>query len=243
MISMKRSLALLPLLAFAAVSMAQDTTALDWKPQAGRVLKYKLNVKASMDMGAGPQDLLVGMLLTSTTKEVRPNGDTVIETKQGGMTLSIAGQDMSAMVGEMVTTETATMNKRGETLSRKSDAPEGMDNQRLTEAITFIYPDKPVKVGDTWTRTVKADAAKGVRAGTATFKFEGVETLDGKWKTNRITYTYKETEGGDAMACAATVWLGAEDGEMVKGEFKLKNFSFAPQAPPGDAIATIVRQG
>lgn len=240
---MKRSLAFVSLLAFAAVSMAQDPTALDWKPQVGRVLKYKLSVKASMDMGAGPQDLLVGMQLTSTTKEVRPNGEVVVETKQGGMSLSIGGQDMSAMVGEMVTTETATMNRRGETLSRKSDAPEGMDNQRLTEAITFIYPDKPVKVGDTWTRTIKADAAKGVRAGTATFKFEGVETVDGKWKSNRITYTYKEAEGNDAMQCAATVWLAAEDGELVKGEYKMKNFTFAPQAPPGDAIATVVRQG
>ncbi|MCW5943165.1 MAG: hypothetical protein KIS66_13100 [Fimbriimonadaceae bacterium] len=240
---MKRSLALIPFLALAAISMAQEPTQLEWKPQVGRVLKYKLNVKASMDMGAGAQDLLVGMLLTSTTKEVRPNGEVVVETKQGGMSLSIGGQDMSAMVGEMVTTETATMNKRGETLSRKSDAPEGMDNHRLTEAITFIYPEKPLKVGDTWTREVKADAAKGVRAGLATFKFEGVDTVDGKWKANKITYTYKETEGSDAMSCAATVWIGAEDGELVKGEYKMKNFTFAPQAPPGDAIATVVRQG
>jgi hypothetical protein len=63
-------------------------------------------------------------------------------------------------------------------------APDG-PRARIDVALRMVYPDQPVKVGDTWKRTEKADAGKGLRAAEATYTYEGIETV-GKWKTYKI---------------------------------------------------------
>lgn len=239
MILIKRSLALVSLLALASVAaLAQDSASLVWKPKAGNTLKYKLQVKASME----GQEFAFGTTITQKVLEVRQNGEVVVEGKQSNFTLSIAGEDMSAMMGDMAMTETSTMDRFGNVLSRKSDAPAEMDNARLDQAILFVFPQKAdLKVGETWTRSVKADASKGQRAAEATFKFEGTETVNGI-KSNKVTYTFVETEGTAAMKVDAVIYLASEDGELVKAEYKMKNLELGPGAPPSDATATIVRQ-
>ena len=78
-----------------------------------------------------------------------------------------------------------------------------------------MYPDKPVKIGDTWTSTVTADDKKGTVAGTTTYKVDSLEKI-GSHDTVKIKVTYKETAGDSPASTDGFVWIDTKDGSMVK---------------------------
>jgi len=226
------------LLAVAAVAI-QDAVKVEWKPVVGSKSKIKLDVSAQFDMGGQKSDMLFGMIQTYEIKSVE--GDKVtLETKSSNMTLSVGGQDMSAMMGDMNFNSTIVQSKSGEVISVKTDAPSNEGQARLENAYMFIYPNKEMKVGDTWSHKVKGDSAKGTVNGEYAFKLEGTETID-KWKTNKVSYTYKELSGDAPVNASGTVWISADDGNPIKGEYKMKNVVFDPSMPPTDATAKIKR--
>lgn len=238
---MKRSLLFVAVLTASAFAVAQDTANIRWNPKPDQTLRFRLQVKSAIDIGMGNQDMSMGALITQRTRAVTEN-EVTVETVQTEFTMAVGGEDLSMMMGDMRITETVRFDRTGRVIERKSDAPAEMgdDNDRQMESVLFIYPNREVKVGDTWSREVTADAKRGVRNARATYKFEGFETVAGKraWK---ITFTYAENEGNNPISSTGTVWLDPEDGEMLRGEFTMKNLEFGPGMPPGDASATLTR--
>lgn len=223
---------LLAVVAFAA----QDTFKLEWKPKVGDSLKYQIDVKASMDMGGMMGNLAVGMVQTQKVTKIE-DGKVTMEGKTGNMTLVINGEDMSQMMGDQDFSSTSVYNMSGELISIVSDQPGSENQTRMENAYSMTYPNKDVKTGDTWTRTIKGDS-KGAVDATATFTVEGIDMI-GTDRTVRVRGDFKETKGNNPMTVKSTMWIREKDGAAVKGTFNMKNVEFQPGMPPVDATATM----
>ena len=223
------------LLAVAAYA-AQDTFNLSWKPKVGDALKYKVDIKASMDMGGAMGDILVGMIQSQKVTKIE-EGKITIDSSMGSMTLVVNGEDMSQMMGDQNMSMTTVYSPTGEILSLKSDQDMGGSHARMENAYAMTYPNKDVKVGDTWSRTVKGNAT-GAVDGVANFSIEGFETI-GTDRVVRVKGDYKETKGDAPMTCKSTVWVREKDGAAVKGTYAMTNVEFQPGMPPTAATATL----
>jgi hypothetical protein len=223
------------LLAVAAFA-AQDTFKLEWKPKVGDSLKYQIDVKATMDMGGMMGDLAFGMIQTQKVTKIEEGNVTMVGTT-GNMTLVVNGEDMSQMMGDQNFNSTTVYNAKGELISITSDDPSGGNQTRMENAYSMSYPNKEVKVGESWVRTIKGDT-KGAVDATGTFTVEGVDMI-GSERTVRIRGDYKETKGSTPMSVKSTMWIREKDGAAVKGTFNMKNVEFQPGMPPVDATATM----
>lgn len=223
------------LLAVAAYA-AQDTFNLSWKPKVGDALKYKIDIKASMDMGGMMGDLNVGMVQTTKVTKIE-DGKVVMDSTMGSMTLVVNGEDMSQMMGDQNMSMTSTYNLMGELLSVKSESDMGGNHTRMENAYSMTYPNKEVKVGEKWTRTIKGNADGAVDA-TATFTVDGIETV-GADRCVRIKGEFKETTGANPMTCKSTVLIREKDGAAVRGTYVMTNVEFQPGLPPTAATATM----
>ncbi|HVL38829.1 MAG TPA: hypothetical protein VM328_05505 [Fimbriimonadaceae bacterium] len=217
----------------------QDAVKIAWAPKAGKTSKYSVHAKFRVDIGSGEQDVNYKMTVTQKVLEVMEDGKVKIEEKVGNQSLVIGDQDMSEMVQGMDYGTTYVFLPNGEVHERKMDGPQEMDNPRMEDAMAFIYPGKELKPGETWTRSTKADSSKGRVATETVYTFRGVETIDGK-KVSKIDVKFKELEGDLPTTGEGTVWLG-DEGDVVKGEYKLNNIIFAEGVPPVNATMTMQR--
>lgn len=220
------------LLASMAVATG-DAVKIQWKPKAGSTAKYKLNVKATSDALGG--DILIGISVASKILEVKADGTVVVEEKQSDFSIKAGGQDVP---GPDAVTSTSTMSPRGEVLSHKTDSQ--MESGRMDAALEFVYPDKDVNAGDSWTVKKDADKDKGLFNRETTYTFDGTEKV-GKWDCYRIKVSFKETSAPTNMTYTATVWVATDDGTMIKGNYDMKSVEFGPGMPPTDATSEIMR--
>lgn len=229
------------LLGVAAVAATQDVVKVEWKPQVGKVASYQFDVLSNMDMGGGQMmDVKFGMRQTYKTLAVDPEKVTV-ETVSDRLSLMVGDQDMSQMMGAESFKSVSVMTRSGEVLSTKVEGAGGDFSQpRLENAFTFIFPNREIKIGETWKRMFKGDSAKGTVDGEGVYKLEAVETMNDA-KALKISYSYKELVGTAPMTVTGTIWLTAEDGELIKAEYKLVNVEFAPGMPPAAATAKVRR--
>lgn len=223
------------LLAVSAVAL-QDVFRLEWKPKVGETLKYKIDVKASMDMGGMMGDIQVGMVQTQKTTKIE-DGKVTMAGTTGNMTLIVNGEDMSQMMGDQNMNSTSVYNLQGELISLESDMDMGGSQVRMENAYGMTYPNREVKAGETWTRTIKGDN-KGAIDATVTFTVDGFETI-GSDRCARIKGDFKETKGANPMTVKSTFWVREKDGAAVKGTFAMTNVEFQPGLPPVSATATM----
>lgn len=233
----------LALLSLSALSLAarQDPVEVKWKPKAGSVYKYKMEVLASGIEGPqGPAELKISSTLTRTIKELLEDGNVNVEEAQNELSVLFDGQDLTEMLGASSFTTTMKVAPNGETLEKKSDAPEQTDNPRLNNATAFTYPAGPLAIGATWTREVAADASKNIPSASTTFTLSATEDIDSKWKAHKIDIVFKEGEGSNPMSATGTIWIDVVDGELIKGNYTIKAVEFAPGIV-ADATSTLTR--
>ena len=140
------------------------------------------------------------------------------------MQIEVAGQTINPP-----DSSNTTISKPNGEISDVQTEQEDPNSWRMAQLNNFVYPDKPVSVGDEWTHTIAADAKKGTVAATATYKIESLEKV-GDHDTVKIKVSYKETEGTDPASSDSTVWLDVKDSAMVKEESAWTNVP-SPQGP------------
>jgi len=112
-----------------------------------------------------------------------------------------------------------------------TDAQEGEDAIRsMLMPISFIYPDKAVEVGDTWTETLKAGTTISDRSMTCEMKAEAMEKVG---DVDTLKVTEKISQKGDTPLTATGTWWVDKDGKVLKFEVKTTNW-YVPMA--GDAL-------
>lgn len=117
---------------------------------------------------------------------------------------------------------------------QKAITPNDDDYRRCLSVFSFIYPTKPVSVGDKWTSELPADgAAKKVK-----FEYEATE-LTKIGEVEVLKMKGKQTEDGADGITSDGEWWVAKDGSVLKYKLQVKNWA-VPFAgtPPMEATIT-----
>lgn len=235
----------LGVLAAAAAILVLPATALiqsakiAWNPKVGSTSKFTMNVDAEGDFGQGAMKIKVSMKVANKVKTVTDK-EIVIESTMSDMKIKMGddGQEMADPSGQGDQTTTNTYARNGALLSTKSAS--GMDNPRMEQMSSFLYPDKELAPGTSWEREIPKDDKKGTPSAKGSYTFVGEEKV-GKWAAYKVTWSYKETSGDKPSSAEGTAWLDKETGEMLKMDSKMKDVVFQEGIPPMNATVTMMR--
>ncbi len=219
-------------LSVAAIAV-QDGVSLKRVAKTGEAIKYRLKA----DLQVQGVEASFSTLSVEKITKVESNGNYVLETVQSEGKVSFSGQEMEMPAS----TQSVTYKANGEVIEIKAEVSDS-SAYRTANLISFIAPEKAVKVGDTWTSEIKKDEKTGAMSVKGTYKVEAEEKI-GDWEVLKVKYSSKETEGGDTAASAeGIVWILKKDGSMVKSEGAWKNVPFPGAPAPIDAKYSLVRE-
>lgn len=220
---MKRNIgAALALLAGAGLAVAAvQEFSLKRTAKEGEVFRYQMTGEMEL-MGQS-----VGMKAVTVNKtiKVEANGNYVVESSMTEGKISINGGEMD--MPEQAGT-TTTFKPDGTVLDVKGD---GVDQGgwRMANLMSAVVPDRPLKVGETWTSEIKGDSKKMTVDVKGTYTFEALEK--GDWgDMARIKYELKEVSGDSSASMSGTAWVETKTGNMVKMDSVWKDVPI-PGAP------------
>ena len=186
--------------------------------KVGDTLRYKGNIAISV----GGTDVTVEQNRKHTVKEVKENGDVVIEVGDEGGKVNIGGTDMDTPAGSPAT---VTTDKVGKIIAYKAPAEE---NQYLSPATLhllqivdrIIFPDKPVKPGDSWTAEIDNPTVKGKKV-TIKTTYTGTDKVEdvAAWKVKQTVDA--DTDAGKFSA-EVTAVIESANGQLISAEQTLK---------------------
>lgn len=206
------------LVATCAVALAAiDPLTLKLAPKVGDTMKFRLKAEIATQMGNA--DVTADI----SDKITKVEGDSfTVESSQTNMKINFNGSEMPGQDG----TNTSVSKLNGEIVDMQGEE-QSESAWRVAELDNFIYPDKAVNVGDTWSYTLKADDKKGIVAAQAEYKVDSLEKI-GTRDTVKIKQTYKETAGSTPASSDGFVWLDTKDGTVVKKEMTWTDVPLGP---------------
>ncbi|HXH60436.1 MAG TPA: hypothetical protein VNI20_03670 [Fimbriimonadaceae bacterium] len=215
----KKAILLFSSLLVAALATASTLGAITLK----RTLKLgdKNNYKLDVQMNMQGQDISVTADISEVVAEINNDGTYAIKSSTANLIAHTANGDFPA--GEDHDT-TTTYDTKGNIL--KIDGGEMDDSTYRTAAImNFLWPDKPVDVGSTWTIEQEANKDKGVNAMTYKYSVEAREQKNGH-DTFKIKFSNVEKEGG--ASSSGNVWIDVKSGVAVRTEGQLTGVPMGP---------------
>lgn len=202
-------------------AMAQDAVTMTAKHEKAAVVKFKMSIKASV-MGA---DVLLTMVRKTTVKEIKDNGDAVIEQVSEDGKLTIDGKDMDNPGFPLMTLTTSKLNRvTAFDMSKEGQQIMAPEVQHLLAMMNTIqFANKAVKPGDTWDTDLDNPVKKDKKF-TVTTAFVGMERVDGisAWKLTQKAEAPADADG-NKLVSNFTSWLNPVDGETIKLEGKVKD--------------------
>jgi hypothetical protein len=234
---MRNGVKIIGLAAVAALAMTalavQEAVTLKRVIKVGDSAKYHL--KATLE-GAQFGDAELNATVTEKVTKLADSGDYELQSTMSDGKVTVGGQEMEIPSQDATVT---TYNALGQALSIKD--PSGDPNSmRLAHLQSLIFPKTPVKVGDSWTVTIKKDDKGSVDA-EGTYKVEGTEKV-GDYDTLKISGNYKETGGDTPASSTGTYWINIKDGTLVKLVGSMKQAPY-PQVGPMDAKIVLTLDG
>jgi hypothetical protein len=115
----------------------------------------------------------------------------------------------------------------------KGDGSTEDDYRRMLSPLVFVYPEKPVVIGDKWNVEVKPEGA--AKKLSYSYEAKSKETVEGV-NTLIVAMTLKE-DGDNAISGTGNYWI-SKVGKLVKFEVKLTNW-VVPMAG-ADAVTDVV---
>ena len=203
----------------------QDKTLLARKARVGDVTRSSAAVSLTATINGQQLSLELKVIDKFTVTEVGADGRLTMRQEMESASVSIAGNAIPSpptpAPNTLVTSPTRALMtyKSGE-----GNAEQTSMETRMYSATTVVFSDKPVAVGDTWTRTIAADPALGLQPAKAEYRvlaFEKVGTVD----TVKISMSCIES-GPDGLQASGTFWVDRVTGEDVKAEYQFKNAPF-----------------
>lgn len=195
----------------------QEKVQLQRRAKVGDVSRHAM--EGSMTMNVNGQQVTVEMQGTEkiTVKAVAPDAITM-EGQTESMTITMNG---NAVPAPPLDSSTVVVKPDGTLVSFKSSSSGDGTEVRLHAAMSPIFPDQPLSVGEAWTRDIAADAARGVPAARAEMKLVALEKV-GATDTAKVTMKYTET-GGSGVTSTVVAWVDRATGEQVKVEAEVQN--------------------
>jgi hypothetical protein len=194
------------LLSLSAVIAQEYTLRLNVKE--GDTFKYRM----SMEIDFGGQNLLATTTVTNKVLKVEENGNIQIESAQSELIVKFGEQEMPQPAQPATK---MTFKPNGSLV--KSDGSDGMMQQM--NAAQMIFPDKPVKVGDKWSETVKSPSGELK----VDYEFVGVEKVSDV-EAVKIKVTARAANGkkDDGYSAEGFTWVDLKTGMAIKMESRIK---------------------
>ena len=221
------------LLAVAALAVAaQDGWTLKRAPKEGEELKFRM--KASIDFQG--TDFSFAALIKEKVLRVEADGTYTVESDQLEGKASFAGQEVD------VPSQGATISvyKPAGDVVEIRGADTSASAYRMANLNNIYYPEKPIKVGESWTKEIKADTKTGALDATATYKLLAEEKV-GSHDTLKIEAKVTE-KGNDGASAEFTAWLSKTDFGIVKMTGDWKNAPLAGAPGPVNAKVEMNRE-
>lgn len=183
-------------------------------PKSGRVTHSKGVIKMSL---SGTQ-LTMNLAARETVKEVKSNGDLVVETADEGTTVSVNGATDKSPLTPAYTT---VRDRFGKTkVGKKEDGGPSIftpEVTRLMDRLTdVLLTDKPVAPNGTW-QTVVDNPVVPARKITVQDTYLGKETVGGKscWKLKQTVDAVVDAKG-KRVTSTIYEWIDPANGEPFK---------------------------
>ncbi|MFQ3611146.1 MAG: hypothetical protein SNJ72_06565 [Fimbriimonadales bacterium] len=223
---MKRSIQAVALssvfmLAFSLGSAQQEYT-LKLNLKEGDTFKYKM----SMDIDFGGQGVNASTTVTQKVVKVEENGNIVMESSTTDLIIKFGDAEMP----QPAQPPTRITYKPNGDLATSGMG--GGPTSQIMGSANYIFPDKPVKVGDKWNHTLKGQ--NGMPDMNGEFELVGVEKL-GETEVVRIKVTWRQAEAKEnAMSAEGFVLVNPTNGMAHRFEFKLKGLPVEGAPAPLD---------
>lgn len=149
---------------------------------------------------------------------------TTTETSTGtkvplAMEYSIKVDSVVNGVANVTITSTSPMIQQPSVLKSKMDGRGEVEEKGKTGALRFPrLPEKPVKVGSSWTNEVTTPTGAGTIKVKSTYTFKGVQTVD---KISCAIITVSSSSTGDfASTTTGTMYVQVSNGQLFKSDSK-----------------------
>ncbi|MBS1707539.1 MAG: hypothetical protein JSS65_02330 [Armatimonadetes bacterium] len=185
----------LALAAPAQIKQTQDKYLLRVKWQKGKTYSYSITTKIIMPGGTEPMTQQSGYV--TKVKDVKGNV----------ATLEYQFKNVQGMSDQPLT---AKVDSQGKAVSGESPASE-----------LAKFPDKPVKVGESWKNSTTTESLMGKMKIDSTLTLRKVDTLDAK-RVAIISLSMKLAGGSVNGTGAGAVYIDMSDGMTVKADMEQK---------------------
>lgn len=202
-----------------SAAIAQEYT-LKLNVKEGDTFKYRM----SMEIDFGGQLVFVTTTVTNKVLKVEENGNTQMESASSEMVVKFGDQEMPQPASPATK---MTFKPNGSVA--KVEGGDGMMQQM--NASQMVYPEKPIKVGDKWSETVK----NAVGELKIDYEFVGVEKV-GDTETVKIKMTARSVNAkeGEGYSADGFNWIDPKTGMLVKMETRIKGMQVEGAPMPID---------
>ena len=206
-------------------TVAEETYSLKPTPKVGDV---NIN-QTTMEM------MLDGVPLTA---RIKIRGQVVKVTEDGSATelfqtlenkVTADGQEFN---GSLADPQQMTTSGKGHIVSIVGGNANSM-SYRMAWVRSFLVPDQPVKVGETWKVGIKGNPKVGSENTNHEYKLLGIEKLKSE-SVGKVQATVEEASGLEKMSSAITFWVRLKDGLILKTAGQLKNVVLQDGMKPTD---------
>ena len=190
----------------------------------GEVVNYKFNVKvnANIPQAGGQVDVKLTMLAKETAKEVKDDLSTVTNefpealADLGGMEV-----DISSFLPVITSTRTKEGAKEVKLEGGQEDAYSTLLPlmNAMEQVQSAFYPQKAVKVGDTWKIVKETKDGEKVSKTDLTVTFSAVETIDDV-KTMKLSVKGDRIADKDKLTLDYSLNYDEKSGKLLKGKLK-----------------------
>lgn len=190
---------------------------IDFKISAkeGDKFAYKLSLSMEGTGMQGPQGKTDMNMKIDMLQEVA-----VTEAKDGNFTFEIANKDVKVsgpFASEVKKGLTSSGSKIVIDAKGRVISEEGSIDAGGGAGGTIFFPDKKVKIGDTWEKTTPGPGGQSIKA---QYKFEQVHVLDGK-TVARISMTPVAATDGITLEGRYDYWVDLKTAMVVKADGKV----------------------
>jgi len=202
-----------------SAAIAQEYT-LKLNVKEGDTFKYRM----TMEIDFGGQLVFVTTTVTNKVLKVEENGNTQMESASSEMVVKFGDQEMPQPASPATK---MTFKPNGSVA--KVEGGDGMMQQM--NASQMVYPEKPIKVGDKWSETVK----NAVGELKIDYEFVGVEKV-GDTETVKIKMTARSVNAkeGEGYSADGFNWIDPKTGMLVKMETRIKGMQVEGAPMPID---------
>lgn len=203
-----------------SAAIAQEYT-LKLNVKEGDTFKYRM----SMEIDFGGQNLLATTTITNKVLKVEENGNIQMESASGEMVIKFGDQEMPQPASPPTK---ITYKPNGEVVKMESvqgPLPSNIGN--------VAFPDKPVKLGDKWSHTIKGQ--NGVPDIETTYELIGTEKIaESEALKMKVSARAANAKEGEGFSSSGHIWIDPKTGMLIKSELQLKGWQVEGAPMPID---------